>query len=310
MKEQIEIIEVSPRDGLQNEASLISTQDKLSLISQALDSGVKRIEVASFVHPKRVPQMADAEAVCDGLPDNDQVIYVGLVLNQRGLDRAMATGKIDEIGCVAVASEGFGQANQNQSIVDSVRISNQLIRLAKTAGLRAQATISVAFGCPFDGPVKQQTVVDMAKQLVESEPDEIALADTIGVAVPTQVTDLFNAVREAIGPNIPLRAHFHNTRNTGIANAYAALNCGIERLDASIGGIGGCPFAPRATGNIPTEDLVYMLNRMGVNSGVTLSNLIQTAEWLEQPLGHEVAGMVSKAGDFPANDDAGFCQAV
>ncbi|MDX1571050.1 MAG: hydroxymethylglutaryl-CoA lyase [Xanthomonadales bacterium] len=297
--ESVEIIEVSPRDGLQNEPSLLPTSKKLELIRRALDAGVKRIEVASFVHPRIVPQMADAEDVCAGLPTRDDVTYVGLVLNEKGLERALDTGRIDEIGCVAVASEGFGQANQHQSVEQSVTVCSNILRRAREAGKRAQVTISVAFGCPFDGETPVDRVVDIARRLAAERPTELALADTIGVAVPSQVKRLLSRVRDAIGADIPLRAHFHNTRNTGIANAYAALESGVQRLDSAIGGIGGCPFAPKATGNIATEDLFYLLDRSEIRVGLELDGLIHTAHWLENELGHAVPGLVSKAGGFP-----------
>lgn len=299
MKTSVTIMEVSPRDGLQNESAVISTEDKLDLIHRSLDAGARRIEVTSFVHPIRVPQMADAEAVCAGLPQRGDVTYTGLVLNRRGFDRARATGRLQEVGMVVPASDTFGEKNQGQRVDEAVAEGLAILRDAKRVGLRAQVTIAVAFGCPFEGEVDPARVVDAATRLAEAEPVEIALADTIGVGVPSQVSDLFGALREALGPAMPLRAHFHDTRNTGIANACAALAAGVETLDASVGGIGGCPFAPKATGNIATEDLVYMLNRMGVEHGLDLDVLIDTAHWLERPLGKAVPSMVSKAGGFP-----------
>lgn len=295
----VEVIEVSPRDGLQNEKVLLDTGQKLELIQRAIRSGSRRIEVASFVHPKLVPQMADAEQVCMGLPLRKDVTYVGLVLNERGLERAMATRRIDEVGCVAVAADGFGMANQNMTVEESIRVSNSIVRRAREFGIRSQVTISVAFGCPFDGEVDASRVADIARELARAEPFEIALADTIGVAVPRQVRKTIRIVRDALGVDVPLRAHFHNTRNTGIANAQAALDAGIVRLDSSIGGIGGCPFAPKATGNIATEDLAYMLSRSEIHTGLELDGLIECANWLEEQLGKPVAGLVSKAGGFP-----------
>lgn len=299
MNSSLEIIEVGPRDGLQNEKDLFSTAQKVELIRRSLASGIRRIEVASFVHPKVVPQMADAEAVCQQLSPERGTTYVGLVLNERGLERAIATGKINEVGCVAVATDGFGMANQNMTAAESIAVCQRIIRRAREAGIRAQVTISVAFGCPFDGDVDIADVADMARQLAVAEPSEIALADTIGVASPRQVKRTLRAVRHNLGVDIPLRVHFHNTRNTGIANAYAAVEEDVSRLDASVGGIGGCPFAPKATGNIATEDLIFMLERSGIRVAPDLDNTIQTALWLEQQLGRSVPGMVSKAGMFP-----------
>ena len=300
---QVEIVEVGPRDGLQNETAVFSTEDKLSFISRALEAGIRRIEVASFVHPGKVPQMADAEAVVAGLPDIRSATYIGLVLNMRGLERAIETrdnGRgVDEVGAVAVSTDSFAEKNQGQTRLESIEISNQIVRKAKEAGLSANVTLSASFGCPFEGEIAVENVVDMALRLAESEPRELAIADTIGVAVPDQVSEVFARVAEVV-PHIPLRGHFHNTRNTGIANSWAAFEAGAATLDASMGGLGGCPFAPRATGNIGTEDLVYMLTRSGVATGVDLEALIATSNWLEGVLGGATPAMVSKAGGFPA----------
>jgi hydroxymethylglutaryl-CoA lyase len=298
MKTSVGLVEVSPRDGLQNEPELLSTDDKLTLIHHALDAGIKRIEVTSFVHPKRVPQMADAEAVCAGLPQRGDVTYTGLVLNWRGYERARATGRIDEVGMVVPATDTFGNRNQGQSVADAVAEGRAILRDAKARGVRAQVTIAVAFGCPFEGNVAVERVVEIAAELAQEHPVEIGLADTIGVGVPAQVLAAFGALRARLGA-VPLRAHFHNTRNTGIANAYAALLADVETLDASIGGIGGCPFAPKASGNIATEDLVYMLDRMNVAHGALLDTLLDGATWLSGALGKPVPSMLSRAGNFP-----------
>jgi len=295
----ITLMEVSPRDGLQNEAVRLSTDDKLTLIHRALDAGYRRIEVTSFAHPKVVPQMADAEAVCQGLPQRGDVIYTGLVLNRRGYDRLLATGKLNEAGLVIPATDTFCQRNQGMDVTDCVAMAKQVLGDARRRGLRAQATIAVAFGCPFEGEVPLQRVLDIAARLAEEGPVELALADTVGVGVPSQVLDLYGALRELLGPDLPLRAHFHNTRNTGIANAFAAVQAGVATLDASIGGIGGCPFAPNASGNIASEDLLYMLDRMGIETGVQLDALIDAAGWLQQALGKALPSMVLRAGGFP-----------
>jgi len=299
----VEIVEVGARDGLQNETVNFSTAQKVSLVQQAIAAGVRRIEVASFVHPRLVPQMADAEAVVAALPDDSTVGYIGLVLNKRGYMRAAATREgnkrgVDEVGCVTVASDTFGTKNQGQSRAESLAESKAIMALAHRDGLKAQVTISTAFGCPFEGEVDIQTVIDMAKELAESNPREIAIADTIGVAVPARVTDLMAQLRDAV-PGIPLRAHFHNTRNTGIANAWAAYESGATALDSSVAGLGGCPFAPRATGNIGTEDLLYMLDRSGVKTGVDLEKMIALSHWIEHILGRPAPSMVSQAGAFP-----------
>ena len=293
----VEFVEVGPRDGLQSEPDVLPTQLKLELINRLIDAGLRRIEVASFVNPKRVPQMADAEAVLQGLDRRQNVQYVGLVLNRKGFDRALAAG-CTEIGMVTAATDSFARRNQGASVEETVKAWEEIASLASAAGMRAQVTISVAFGCPFEGEVSVQKVVDLARRLAKSNPVEIAIADTIGVAVPNQVTELVERTRDAIG-EVPLRCHFHNTRNTAVANAYAAVLAGVRTLDSSVGGIGGCPFAPNATGNVATEDLVYMLSRAGFDTGIDLYKLIEVAKWLEQVRAKPVPSMVSKAGGFP-----------
>lgn len=299
MLHSIEIVEVGPRDGLQNEPDLIETTEKLALIEKMIAAGARRLEVASFVHPKRVPQMADAEAVIAGLPDRDDITYIGLTLNKRGVLRALATREgrkrgIDQVGCVIVASDTFGQKNQGQTVEQGIAEARDMIRFAKAEGLSAQVTISAAFGCPFEGDVPPQRVIDIANAIADSEPAEIALADTIGVGVPMQVTDLFGRLSQAV-PGMPLRAHFHNTRGTGIANAWAAIQAGVGTLDASLGGLGGCPFAPRATGNIATEDLVYLAERSGIVCGLELENLIDANRWFAGVLGRQLPSLVARA---------------
>jgi hydroxymethylglutaryl-CoA lyase len=298
MTRHVEILEVGPRDGLQNEPGVLPTSTKVELIERLIGAGLKRIEVASFVNPVRVPQMADAEQLLAALPRHAGARYVGLVLNRRGFDRALAAG-CDEIGMAVVASDTFNRRNQGASTAQSIATWHEIAAAAHAAGIGAQVTISAVCGCPFEGEVPAARVVDIARQVAESAPCEIALADTIGVGVPVQVARLIEQVRAAV-PNIPLRGHFHNTRNTGLANAYAAVEAGVRILDASLGGIGGCPFAPAATGNVPTEDLVYMLERSGVETGVSLAALIETSRWLQEVIGRPVPGMLVKAGVFPA----------
>lgn len=293
----IGIVEVGPRDGLQNEAASVPTAVKVEFIRRAVDAGIRRIEVASFVNPKRVPQMADAEAVMQSLPRRAGVRYIGLVLNRAGFDRAVAAG-CEEVGMVVFTTDAFNQRNQGVTSAESMRTWRAIAAAARAAGICAQVTISAAFGCPFEGEVAPARVVELAREAAEGAPFEIAIADTIGVGVPGQVTDLFGRVAAAL-PGMTLRGHFHNTRNTGLANAYAAVMAGAQVLDASLGGIGGCPFAPAATGNIPTEDLLYMLGRMGYQTGVELEQAIATARWVEQQLGHTVPGLLVKAGPFP-----------
>jgi hydroxymethylglutaryl-CoA lyase len=297
MSQHIELIEVGPRDGLQNEPQVLPLAVKRELVERLMGAGLQRIEVASFVNPKRVPQMADAEELLASLPRTPSVCFVGLVLNRKGFERALAAG-CDEIGMAVVASDTFNRRNQGASTQESIAAWKDIAAAARTAGLRAQVTISAAFGCPFEGEIPAARVVDIAERLAEAQPHEICIADTIGAAVPAQVTDVLSRVRAAV-PGVRLRCHFHNTRNTGLANAYAAVQAGVRALDASIGGIGGCPFAPAATGNVPTEDVLYMLERSGFTTGVSLDALIETAHWLQSQLGRSVPGMLSKAGGFP-----------
>ena len=296
---RIEIVEVGPRDGLQSESRVLPTPTKVEFIQRLAAAGLSRIEVASFVNPKRVPQMADAEDVLAALRSiGSAARFIGLILNRRGFERAQAAG-CPEVGMAVAATESFSQRNQGCSVDEGVAAWLEIANAANAAGIRAQITISTAFGCPFEGEVAPSQVVALAERLAAGKPDEIAIADTIGVAVPAQVTQLFAALRAAL-PGIRWRAHFHNTRNTGLANAYAAVQAGVRTLDASCGGIGGCPFAPAATGNIPTEDLIYMLHRMDMDTGVDLPALLDTSRWLQQTLEHTVPGMLVKAGLFPA----------
>jgi hydroxymethylglutaryl-CoA lyase len=297
---RVEIVEVGPRDGLQSEPRVLPTEVKVEFVRRLVAAGLPRMEVGSFVNPKRVPQMADAEAMFAALSRESRTTgFIGLVLNRKGFDRALAAG-CPEVGMAIASTESFSQRNQGCSVDEGIAAWLEIAKAARTAGIRAQITISTAFGCPFEGEVPVSRVVSIAEKLSAADPaGEIAIADTIGVAVPSQVTELLAALRAAL-PRVKWRAHFHNTRNTGLANAYAAVEAGIRALDASCGGIGGCPFAPAATGNIPTEDLIYMLHRMGYETGVNLPALLETSRWLQDTLDHAVPGMVVKAGLFPA----------
>jgi len=295
----VEIVEVAPRDGLQNENAEVTTAGKLGLISRAIDAGVRRIEVTSFVNPKAVPQMADADEVCVGLPEREDVTYIGLVMNQRGAQRALATGRIDQLGAVCVATDTFAMRNQAQTSDGSVEAAKAIIATARAAGKTAQVTIAASFGCPFEGEVEEARVIAMAKALADAGPIEIALADTIGVSNPAHVTRLIAGVRAVVG-DTPIRTHFHNTRGTGLANVWAAIEAGASTIDASIGGLGGCPFAPGAAGNVATEDVQYMLERAGINTGLDLEKLIETNRWLSSVMGKELPAMVAKSGGFPA----------
>lgn len=296
---EVQLVEVGPRDGLQNERKVLSVDEKVELITRAVDAGMRRVEAVSFVNPKRVPQMAGAEEVMAAIPRRDDVSYLGLVLNRRGLDRALSAG-VDEVNVVVVSTEEFSRRNQGCSVAEGITAAIDIVRDARQAGVFSTVTIATAFGCPFSGEVAASWIGEMIGELVDgAAPDELALADTIGVGVPAQVKALAQvATRRA--PGIPQRWHFHNTRNTGYANALTALDVGAAALDASIGGYGGCPFAPAATGNIASEDLLYALDRSAVATGINMSALVSAAEWLGVVLERDVPALLGRAGGFPS----------
>ncbi len=299
MRDRIEIVEVGPRDGLQNEANILTTEEKLRLIDHLVASGVRRIEAVSFAHPAHVPQMADAEAVMAGIEPSPDVSYIGLVMNERGWQRARAT-RVDEVNMPVMATETFNRKNQGATTAESLDVLSSLVSDARGDGVRVSAVIGVAWGCPFEGEVPMARVVDIAERVAAIGVDEIGLADTIGVGDPWSVAERIEAVRHVTG-NIPLRVHFHDTRNTGIANAFAAIQSGVTVLDASVGGIGGCPFAPGATGNIATDDLVYMLDRAGFEHGISLPALIGVSHELSTVLGSPVPSALAKVRGFPGD---------
>lgn len=294
----IQICEVSPRDGLQNESVFLTTAEKVELVERSIRAGIRRIEVTSFVHPKRVPQMADAAEVMAAIPRIAGVSYAGLVMNARGLQRALAAG-VHEVNIVVVASDTFAQRNQGTSCQESVEMAAGLVAGARAAGILSTVTIGAAFGCPFEGEVPVSRLHEIISQIVENAPDELALADTIGVAVPRDVTERIEIARSLAPAGLPLRLHLHDTRHTGVANAVAAVAAGVSVLDSSIGGTGGCPFAPKATGNVATEDLVYLFDRSGVSTGVDLESILDTTAWLEERLGKNLPGALLRAGLFP-----------
>ena len=296
MPKKIEIVEVSPRDGIQNEPTILSTDEKLELVRRAVSAGVKRLEVTSFVNPARVPQMADADAVAAALPQHADVRYIGLALNRQGFERARAA-QLHEVTYVVVATDTFSQRNQGVSMQQGIRNWTEIASEAKD-NMPTGVIIAAAFGCPFEGEVSVDRLMHLVEACVKSEPLEIGLADTIGVATPRDIHQRVRAVRDAF-PDVPVRLHLHNTRNTGIANAWAGIEAGVSSLDSSVGGVGGCPFAPNATGNIATEDLLYLLDRSDVQTGVSMQSCIDTACWLEQCLGKTLPGMLMKAGGFP-----------
>jgi isopropylmalate/homocitrate/citramalate synthase len=292
---RVTVVDVGPRDGLQNEPDVLGPDARGELSDRIARAGVPAVEVASFVDPRRVPQMAGAEKVVAALHRVDGVVYAGLALNERGYDRLLASG-LDEVRFAFGATESFNQRNQNASVAESRDAALRIVERARADGIRAAVTISVAFGCPFEGRVDEGRVLELAAELAEVAPDTLLLADTIGVASPSHVRRL---VSRAVELRVPVGGHFHNTRNTGYANALAALEEGAAVLDASVGGLGGCPFAPKATGNIATEDLVYLLDGEGVRTGIDLDALIGVSEWLEGVLGRRLEGQLYRAGSFP-----------
>ncbi|GAB3205993.1 hydroxymethylglutaryl-CoA lyase [Marinactinospora thermotolerans] len=296
---RVEIVEVGPRDGLQNEEAVLSVADKVELIGRAVAAGIRRIEAVSFVNPRRVPQMAGAEEVMASVPRENGVSYIGLVLNRKGLDRALTSG-VDEINVAVPATDGFCLRNQGCTVEEMLAVCDDIAAAAETAGLPLSVTISTAFGCPFDGETPPERVAEIARRAARAGAVEIAIADTIGVGVPRQVADLVARVRD-VAEGARLRCHFHNTRNTGYANALAAYEQGVSVLDSSVGGFGGCPFAPAATGNIATEDLLYLLHRSGVRSGVDEREIAATGTWLGTLLGKEPPALLGRAGGFPAS---------
>ncbi|WP_433145867.1 hydroxymethylglutaryl-CoA lyase [Actinomadura nitritigenes] len=291
------VLEVGPRDGLQNEARVLAPDDRIAFIARCVDAGARRIEAVSFVNPKRVPQMAGAEEVMAGVPRRDGVSYSGLVLNRRGLDRALDAG-VDEVNVVLVASDTFSVRNQGSTMAEMLDAWDGIAAAAHDAGVPAGVTIAVAFGCPFEGETPPERVAEIARRAHAAGAFEIAIADTIGVGVPAQVRDLTARVRAA-APGTPLRFHFHNTRNTGYANALTAVDLGVTTLDASTGGFGGCPFAPAATGNIATEDLLYALHRSGVETGIDMDAVAETGTWLADLLGTPAPALLGRAGGYP-----------
>jgi hydroxymethylglutaryl-CoA lyase/(R)-citramalyl-CoA lyase len=290
------ICDVGPRDGLQNEDRILDGNVRAELCDRLASAGLKRIEAASFVNPKLVPQMAGAENVMGALHRLPGTAYAGLVLNEKGYERALAAA-VDEVHYALAATDEFGRRNQNATTEEGLQTALALVTRARADKVPITVTISVAFGCPFEGPVPAERVLGIVERLMAVPADEICLADTIGVGVPTQVKGLVGGARR-LGASVG--GHFHNTRNTGYANAVAAIDEGAVSLDASVGGAGGCPFAPKATGNIATEDLVYLLRGLGVDTGVDLDALIACSRWLGEQLGKELPGMVARAGDYPA----------
>jgi hydroxymethylglutaryl-CoA lyase len=298
MPQRVQIVEVGPRDGLQNESAILSTDQKLTMICDLTNAGLTRIETVSFAHPDKVPQMADAEAVMEHLPQREDVSYIGLILNWRGWLRAANTS-VDEVNMNVSASDTFNQRNQGCTTEETIDVLGQVVHEASARDMPVTATVATSWGCPFEGEVPPDRLLSVTAAVAATGVSEIALADTIGVADPWSVTDRIEAVQSIVG-DIPLRAHFHNTRNTGIANAYAAIQAGVTALDSSVGGLGGCPFAPDATGNIATDDLVYMLDRAGIATGVDLEDVIAVSRHVAELVDHPLEAMLPRAGGFPS----------
>jgi hydroxymethylglutaryl-CoA lyase/(R)-citramalyl-CoA lyase len=291
----VTVVDVGPRDGLQNEPDVLAPEVRAELVDRLFRAGLRAVEVASFVNPRRVPQMGGAEEVVAAIERIEGTVAAGLALNERGYER-LAACELDEVRFALGATETFNRRNQNASVDESLAAAARIVARAREDGITATVIISVAFGCPFEGRVDEGRVLELAARLAESGPDTILLADTIGVAVPGHVRRLVERTSEL---GVPVGGHFHDTRSTGYANALAALEAGVTVLDASVGGLGGCPFAPRATGNIATEDLVYLLHGEGIETGVDLEALVGVAEWLEELLGRRLEGQVYRAGPFP-----------
>lgn len=296
--ERVEIVEVSPRDGLQNEAEVWPVAARLTLIDHIVAAGFRRLEAASFVNPQKVPQMAGAEEMMAGAASRPDARFIALALNRRGVERALAAGA-KEINFVLAASDSFAIRNSGAPGEALVEALAEAVALANAAGARVSATISVAFGCPFEGEIPPARVTALCAAAARAGVFEVALADTIGVAVPTAVRAAFAEAAGVVGPDVALRAHFHNTRNTAVANAVAAYEAGVRTLDGSLAGIGGCPFAPGAAGNVASEDLVYCFERMGISTGIDLERAIAAARFIAQTLGRPTPGMLSRAGGFP-----------
>lgn len=290
----VTICDVGPRDGLQNQPVTLEPGVRAELVDRLAATGIPRIEAVSFVNPKLVPQMADAEEVVAALSRREGVVVAGLALNERGYDRLRDSG-LDEVHFALAATDEFNRRNAGATVEEGIAAGERIVERAIVDGIRSTVTIGVAFGCPFEGAVDPGRVAELAARFAAAGTDEIVVADTVGVGVPRQARDL---VERLLPLGLPVGVHLHNTRNNGFANAYAALEAGATVFDASIGGIGGCPFAPRATGNIATEDLVYLFHGEGVETGIDLGPLIDVAQWLEAQLGRELEGQVYKAGTF------------
>ena len=294
---KVQIIEVGPRDGFQIEPAFIPTEQKIRIINKLSETGLRRIEATSFVHPKAIPQLADAAEVMAGITRKEGVSYMALVPNVKGVERALQAA-VEEINLVVSASESHNKNNMNMSIAESLKAFREAAKIALGNGMRITGSIGTAFGCPFEGRVPPRKVEEIAQELLAMGVHEVCLADTTGMANPSQVIGLVSRLRHQF-KDVEFRLHFHNTRGAGMANVLAALFEGITIFDGSIGGLGGCPYAPGATGNIPTEDMVHMLESMGIDTGIDLPKLVDCAKMVQELLGRELPGQVMKAGTVP-----------
>jgi hydroxymethylglutaryl-CoA lyase len=290
---RVTIVEVGPRDGLQNEAAQVTTADKIEFVDLLSGTGLRIIEVSAFVSPRWVPQMSDAADVFAGIERRSGIRYAALVPNPAGLERARAAG-VRDIAVFAAASETFSRRNINQSIAESLDTYRAVCQAALDAGMRVRAYVSTAFGCPFEGPVPSGRVADVAADLVAMGADEVSVSDTIGIAHPGQIPIVVGAVLERV-PLERVALHFHDTRGTALANTLMALQLGVTTFDASAGGLGGCPYAPGATGNLATEDLVYMLDGLGIDTGVDLERLLAASQFIESRVHHPLPSRVARA---------------
>lgn len=301
VSDPVEICDVAARDGLQSDSVVWPVEDRLELIARSVDAGVRRLEVASFVNPARVPAMAGAEELCAALRPRPEARYVGLVLNERGLARAIAAG-LREVNAVVACSDGFADRNQGSTASGTVEAFERIAAQAAAAGIATQVVLSTAFGCPYEGEVPTGRVTEFAARCAAAGPVRLTLADTIGAAAPADVSTRVPAVQAVLPPGAVLALHLHNSRGTGLANAWTGFGLGVRSFDASLGGIGGCPFAPGATGNVCLEDMAYMFERSGVDTGLDLDALIRASRWLEDRVGHPLGGNLVKAGPFPRRD--------
>jgi len=289
---RVEICDVSPRDGLQNVSTFVPVHTRAALVTRLVAAGVNHVEAVSFVSPRRVPAMDGAEQVLESITPENGITYAGLVLNDKGYARFRTT-MLNEVRLVISCSESFSNANVNASVSEAILMAERITKLARQDGRRVSIALAVAFGCPFEGAIAPSGVIRLAERVAAMRPDELVLADTIGVAVPQQVRELATVLTDL---DVPIGVHFHDTRNTGIANALEALERGVQLFDASCGGTGGCPFAPGATGNVATEDLAYVFERQGIDTGIDLDLLIEVARWLSTVLDAPLGGHLHRSG--------------